>query len=113
SAITLHDGSDRGRFTVRHVNQEGVLLARFSGDIDCLVTEGQNAVVTGIITDAETPGLPEGEGAGEGMLAGIVIQDGGEEPDRMAWAFGPPGPTCADLSPVAGPLVQHGNFVVR
>ncbi|MGD9894138.1 MAG: hypothetical protein AB7R89_31995 [Dehalococcoidia bacterium] len=112
-ARTLPSQSIGGVFTVAHHKPNGDLLAEVRGEISCLRVEGDHALVTGVITSARTPGLPEG-GLHEGVIAGIIVRDGGGERDRMAWTFGEEaGANCDDLPIVTVVDVEYGNFVVH
>ncbi|MGD9890064.1 MAG: hypothetical protein AB7R89_30270 [Dehalococcoidia bacterium] len=113
NAIALPGQATRGTFTITHREPDGALFADLRGHVNCLSIEGDHAVVTGVITTANTPGLPGGE-VHEGMLAAIVVRDGGDN-DRMAWTFGDPEmvPDGAELPAVAVAPVEQGNFVVR
>lgn len=112
-AHTLHDQPARGSFIITHREPDGALFADLRGEITCLAVEGDHAVITGVITAARTPGLPGGD-VHEGMLAAIVVQDGGRDGDHFAWTFGDPEvvPDCAELPVVAPATVEQGNFVV-
>lgn len=113
TAQALPDQTARGTFAITHREPDGAVFADLRGQITCLSVVGDHAVVTGVITTATTPGLPNGE-VHEGMLAAIVVHDGGTS-DRMAWTFGNPDqvPDCADLPAVAVAPVEQGSFVVR
>ena len=74
--------------------------------------EGPYAIVTGTIVSAATPGLPDVK-LGEGFMAGVVVQDGGTERDRVGWTFGETGPRCDELSVATLAAIEYGNFVVR
>jgi hypothetical protein len=113
TARALPDQTARGTFAITHREPNGTLFADLRGQITCLSVVGDHAVVTGVITTATTPGLPNGE-VKEGMVAAIVVRDGGTS-DRMAWTFGNPAqvPNCAELPAVAVAPVEQGNFVVR
>jgi hypothetical protein len=113
-AFVLPDQPARGTFTITHREPTGELFADLHGDITCLRVEGAHAVVIGVITAARTPGLPGGD-VREGMIAAIVVQDGGHDGDRFGWTFGDPEmvPDCAEL-PIATPAtVEQGEFSVR
>jgi len=111
-ARMLPDQSIGGVFTVTHRKPNGELLVEVRGTISCLRVEGDHALVSGVITDARTPGLPDAA-LHAGLTAGIIIRDGGARGDRMAWSFGEAGPACTDLPAVTIADVEHGNFVVR
>jgi hypothetical protein len=114
SARTLADHTTRGTFMITHRKANGDLLADLRGTITCLSVEGGHAVATGLISFARTPGLPGGE-LHEGMVAAIVVRDGGSAGDGMAWTFGDTDqvPQCRDLPDVAVVPVEHGSFVVH
>jgi pimeloyl-ACP methyl ester carboxylesterase len=113
-AFATPDQQARGTFTITHREPDGALFADLRGEVTCLEVEAEHAVVIGVITAARTPGLPGGD-VHEGMIAAIVVQDGGPDGDRFGWTFGDPEmvPDCADL-PVAAPAaVEQGNFDVH
>lgn len=109
---TLPDQSIGGVFTVTQRRPNGELRADVRGRITCLRIEGPYAIVTGVIMSASTPGLPEAK-LREGFMAGVVIQDGGAERDRIAWTFDETVPNCSDLSVASLATIEYGNFVVR
>jgi hypothetical protein len=109
---TLPNQSIGGIFTVTHHKPNGDLFAEVRGEISCIRVEGDHAVVTGVITSVRAPGMPGG-GLYEGLMAGLIVRDGGGERDRMAWSFGEAGPSCSDLPLVTVARVERGNFVVR
>jgi hypothetical protein len=111
-ARILPDQTIGGIFTVTHHKPNGDLFAEVRGEISCLRVEGEHAIATGVITVARTPGLPGGE-LREGLMAGIVVRDGGAERDRIAWTFGEAGPDCTELPAVTVADVEYGNFVVH
>jgi hypothetical protein len=108
----LPDQSIGGVFTVTQRRANGELRADVRGRITCLRVEGPYAIVTGVIVSAATPGLPDAK-LREGFMAGVVVQDGGAERDRIAWTFGETVPNCSDLSVAMLAAIEYGNFVVR
>ncbi len=112
-ARTLTNQSHSGTFTITHSAPNGRLMAEVRGQITCLAVQNGQAVLTGVITSAKTPGLPSGEPRA-GMAASIVIRDGGDR-DYIAWSFGEmeAAPRCTDLPAVAIAPVEQGNFVVH
>jgi hypothetical protein len=113
TARMLPDASVQGTFAITHREPDGAVFADLRGEIRCLAVQGDQAVLTGTITVAHTPGLPNSD-VKAGMLAAIVVHDGGTS-DRMAWTFGNPDqvPNCAALPAVAVASVEQGSFVVR
>lgn len=112
-ARTLANQSHRGTFTITHNAPNGRLLAEVRGEITCLAVQGEQAVMTGVITSARATGLPNSE-LRAGMAASIVIRDGGDR-DFLAWSFGEMevAPPCTNLPAVAVAPVEQGNFVVH
>jgi hypothetical protein len=109
---TLPDQSIGGVFTVTQRRPNGELRADVRGRITCLRVEGPYAIVTGVIASAATPGLPDAK-LREGFMAGVIVQEGGGERDRIAWTFGETVPNCSDLSVAMLAPIEYGNFVVR
>ncbi|WP_309094803.1 hypothetical protein [Streptomyces sp.] len=59
----------------RYLNGEG---ARAEVAVDCLVTGGGDAVVSGVVTESDLPGA-------EGERVGVTVHDPGRH-DRLGWA---------------------------
>jgi hypothetical protein len=112
-ARTLANQSHRGTFTITHSAPNGRLLAEVRGEITCLAVQGEQAVMTGVVTSTRGTGLP-GSDLRAGMAAVIVIRDGGDS-DFLAWSFGEmeTASRCTNLSAVAVAPVEQGNFVVH
>jgi hypothetical protein len=104
----LVDAEGQGYFTITHISEEGEVLAHLRGQIDCLRVEGDYAVMTGVVTDAYTPGVPNGE-LHVGTIAGIVIQDAGAQ-DTMIWAFDDVGSPCTEIPALTAVPVVQGGF---
>jgi hypothetical protein len=109
---TLPDQSIGGVFTVTQRRPNGELRADVRGRITCLRVEGPYAIVTGVIASAATAGLPDAK-LREGFMAGVVVEDGGVERDRIGWTFGETRPSCNELSLATLTTIEYGNFVVR
>lgn len=101
-----------GRFRVRHVSPDGAVLAHFRGRVDCLMTGGGVAVVTGVITRGAAPGLP-GSQELVGHRVGITVADRGRH-DRIGWSWLVMGfhdvPGCTGPAPFFP--VTTGHFAV-
>jgi hypothetical protein len=110
SAYTLANGSAHGTFMITHRKPDGDLFVDLRGNVNCLAITGKDAILTGDITYANTPGLPGGE-IHEGMVAGFIIHDmsGG---DYMGWTFGDAAPDCSELPSAPGVPVEQGGFIV-
>jgi hypothetical protein len=111
AAYMSPDESAAGVFSVTHREPSGELLADVHGYIECMRTEGEYAVTIGRITDVEKS--PEAE-VSEGMVAAIVVQDGGSDGDTMHWVFGPAEveANCAEIPAQTAVPVEQGNFFV-
>jgi hypothetical protein len=107
-SAAAEDGSAaQGTFRIVHSKPDGSLFADLRGRLDCLHIEGGDAVVTGRITEADTPGIPGG--GLQGMAAIIGVSD-----DHVVFNFGPPdSPSCTQVpAPAVWPL-DEGRFVIR
>lgn len=111
--VTVHGQSDlsaTGHFRVTHRTPTGELLADIRGNVDCLRTEGDFAVMTGTVTNLTAPDVPHEE-LHVGMAAAIVIEDAGAS-DTMIWRFGAVDTTCTEIPAMTNVPVEAGNFVV-
>ncbi|MCX5039005.1 MULTISPECIES: Repetin [Streptomyces] len=99
-----------GTFEFSHyLNGEG---ARAEADVDCLLTGGDVAVVSGVITDSDLPGA-------EGRRVGVTVHDLGRH-DRLGYswaAMGSPSeggelPRCVSSSPFEKVKKGTGDFHV-
>ncbi|MCT7352416.1 Repetin [Streptomyces sp. 15-116A] len=101
-----------GTFTFSHyLNGEG---AKAKGTVDCLVTGGKVAVVSGVITSSDLPGA-------EGRRVGITVHDRGPgERDRLGYSWAATGspaetkdlPKCAGSAPFEQVKRGSGDFTV-
>lgn len=96
----------RGTFRVFHAF--GGESGWFEGAVDCLLVGGPVAVVTGVVTATNVPGL-------QGVRRGMTVYDHGRR-DRVgySWVLGTAGtgsvPKCLSSAPVE--TVERGDFKV-
>ncbi|MFG2272674.1 Repetin [Streptomyces chartreusis] len=99
-----------GTFEWSHyLNGEG---ARAQAEVDCLVTGGKVAVVSGVITDSDLPGA-------EGKRVGITVHDLGRR-DRLGYSWASTGspvetkelPRCVGSAPFEKVRKGTGDFTV-
>ncbi|SEC03640.1 MULTISPECIES: hypothetical protein [unclassified Streptomyces] len=99
-----------GTFEFSHyLNGEG---ARAKAKVDCLVTGGKVAVVSGVITDSDLPGA-------EGKRVGITVHDVGRR-DRLGYSWASTGnpvetkelPRCVGSAPFEKVRKGTGDFTV-
>jgi hypothetical protein len=99
-----------GTFTFSHyLNGFG---ARAEVEVDCLVTGGKVAVVSGIVTESDLPGA-------EGKRVGVTVHDQGRH-DRLGYSWaatGRPGagnepPRCVSSAPFEKVRRGTGDFTV-
>ncbi|MFJ8624704.1 hypothetical protein ACIRD3_17915 [Kitasatospora sp. NPDC093550] len=112
AATNTDPGGTRGHFRVRHVHNDGRLVAEFEGDITCLGAGGREAIATGVITKGEAPWFPGLEVVGQKVS--ISVEDNGRRGDRLGWvwgALGQPVPDCQGTVPFI--RTTGGDFTVR
>jgi hypothetical protein len=99
-----------GTFEWSHyLNGEG---ARAKAKVDCLVTGGKVAVVSGVITESDLPGA-------EGKRVGITVHDAGRH-DRLGYSWASTGspvetkelPKCVGSAPFEKVRKGTGDFTV-
>ncbi|GGU07265.1 Repetin [Streptomyces coeruleorubidus] len=99
-----------GTFEFSHyLNGEG---ARAKAKVDCLLTGGKVAVVSGVITDSDLPGA-------EGKRVGITVHDVGRR-DRLGYSWASTGspvetkelPKCVGSAPFEKVKKGTGDFTV-
>ncbi|MFD5861431.1 Repetin [Streptomyces chartreusis] len=99
-----------GTFEFSHyLDGEG---ARAKAKVDCLVTGGKVAVVSGVITDSDLPGA-------EGKRVGITVHDVGRR-DRLGYSWAATGnpvetkelPKCVGSAPFEKVRKGTGDFTV-
>ncbi|MEU9574607.1 Repetin [Streptomyces massasporeus] len=99
-----------GTFAFSHyLNGEG---ARAEVKVDCLLTGGKVAVVSGVITDSDLPGA-------EGKRVGVTVHDLGRR-DRLGYSWASTGspvdteelPTCVSSAPFEKVAKGTGDFKV-
>ncbi|MFD6173482.1 Repetin [Streptomyces coeruleorubidus] len=99
-----------GTFEFSHyLNGEG---ARAKAEVDCLLTGGKVAVVSGVITDSDLPGA-------EGKRVGITVHDVGRH-DRLGYSWASTGspvetkdlPKCVGSAPFEKVRKGTGDFTV-
>ncbi|MCZ4612201.1 Repetin [Streptomyces sp. Lzd4kr] len=99
-----------GTFEFSHyLNGEG---ARAKAEVDCLLTGGKVAVVSGVITDSDLPGA-------EGKRVGITVHDVGHR-DRLGYSWASTGspvdtkelPKCVGSAPFEKVRKGTGDFTV-
>ncbi|MFE7440734.1 Repetin [Streptomyces chartreusis] len=99
-----------GTFEFSHyLNGEG---ARAKAEVDCLLTGGKVAVVSGVITDSDLPGA-------EGKRVGITVHDVGRR-DRLGYSWASTGspvdtkelPKCVGSAPFEKVRKGTGDFTV-
>ncbi|MGW5087695.1 Repetin [Streptomyces coelicoflavus] len=99
-----------GTFEFSHyLNGEG---ARAKADVDCLLTGGDVAVVSGVITDSDLPGA-------EGRRVGVTVHDLGRH-DRLGYSWAAVGspaeggelPRCVSSAPFEKVKKGTGDFHV-
>ncbi|MER6915896.1 Repetin [Streptomyces sp. NPDC000594] len=98
-----------GTFTFRHyLNGKG---ATARAEVDCLVTGGKVAVVSGVITKTDLPGA-------RGKRVGVTVHDlGGKDRLGYSWATAPITakgtiPRCVSSAPFEKVLAGSGGFRV-
>ncbi|MFE0724994.1 Repetin [Streptomyces rochei] len=99
-----------GTFEFSHyLNGEG---ARAKAEVDCLITGGDVAVVTGVVTDSDLPGA-------EGRRVGVTVHDLGRH-DRLGYSWATTGspaeggelPRCVSSAPFEKVARGTGDFRV-
>ncbi|MFJ7076425.1 Repetin [Streptomyces sp. NPDC098781] len=99
-----------GTFEFSHyLNGEG---ARAKAKVDCLLTGGKVAVVSGVITDSDLPGA-------EGKRVGVTVHDAGRH-DRLGYSWASTGnpaetkglPKCVSSAPFEKVKKGTGDFTV-
>ncbi|MFH9604491.1 Repetin [Streptomyces rochei] len=99
-----------GTFEFSHyLNGEG---ARAKAEVDCLITGGDVAVVTGVVTDSDLPGA-------EGRRVGVTVHDLGRH-DRLGYSWAATGspaqggelPRCVSSAPFEKVARGTGDFRV-
>ncbi|GGY96843.1 hypothetical protein GCM10010385_53400 [Streptomyces geysiriensis] len=99
-----------GTFEFSHyLNGEG---ARARAEVDCLITGGDVAVVTGVVTDSDLPGA-------EGRRVGVTVHDLGRH-DRLGYSWAATGspaqggelPRCVSSAPFEKVARGTGDFRV-
>jgi hypothetical protein len=99
-----------GTFEFSHyLNGEG---ARAEADVDCLLTGGDVAVVSGVITDSDLPGA-------KGKRVGVTVHDLGRH-DRLGYSWAATGspaeggelPRCVSSAPFEKVKKGTGDFEV-
>ncbi|MFC9000036.1 Repetin [Streptomyces rochei] len=99
-----------GTFEFSHyLNGEG---ARAKAEVDCLITGGDVAVVTGVVTDSDLPGA-------EGRRVGVTVHDLGRH-DRLGYSWAATGspaqggelPRCVSTAPFEKVARGTGDFRV-
>ncbi|WP_217254622.1 Repetin [Streptomyces sp. AC602_WCS936] len=86
--------------------------ARAKAEVDCLVTGGDVAVVSGVITDSDLPGA-------EGRRVGVTVHDRGHH-DRLGYSWAATGspaeggelPRCVSSAPFEKVAKGTGDFTV-
>ncbi|MFE1143999.1 Repetin [Streptomyces rochei] len=92
-----------------YLNGEG---ARAKAEVDCLITGGDVAVVTGVVTDSDLPGA-------EGRRVGVTVHDLGRH-DRLGYSWAATGspaqggelPRCVSSAPFEKVARGTGDFRV-
>ncbi|MFJ7178786.1 Repetin [Streptomyces massasporeus] len=99
-----------GTFAFSHyLNGEG---ARAAVKVDCLLTGGKVAVVSGVVTDSDLPGA-------QGKRVGVTVHDLGRH-DRLGYSWASTGspvdakelPTCVSSAPFEKVAMGTGDFTV-
>ncbi|MBQ0882443.1 Repetin [Streptomyces sp. IPPR8] len=88
------------------------LGARAKAEVDCLITGGDVAVVTGVVTDSDLPGA-------EGRRVGVTVHDLGRH-DRLGYSWAATGspaqggelPRCVSSAPFEKVARGTGDFRV-
>jgi hypothetical protein len=86
--------------------------ARAKAEVDCLITGGDVAVVTGVVTDSDLPGA-------EGRRVGVTVHDRGRH-DRLGYSWAATGspaeggelPRCVSSAPFEKVARGTGDFRV-
>ncbi|WP_433288267.1 hypothetical protein [Micromonospora sp. CA-244673] len=106
-------GATTGTFEVFHGNgTTNEVLGDFEGDITCLMTAGEVAIATGVITKGHV-NLPGVDRDVTGKKVSFTVHDDGRH-DRMYWMWefaGAPINNCVGMAP--GFVPSHGDFKVR
>ncbi|MEU9045405.1 MULTISPECIES: hypothetical protein [unclassified Kitasatospora] len=112
AATSTDPGGTSGHFHVRHVHNDGRLVADFEGDITCLGVGGREAIATGVITKGEAPWFPGLEVVGQKVS--LSVEDNGRHGDRLGWVWGALGLPVADCQGTV-PFIRTtgGDFTVR
>lgn len=104
-------GDSRGRFDVDHTRPDGAPFGAFNGAVDCVVSDGDLTIVTGVIEEADLPGLPGADIVGKRV--GFTVRDVPGDSDRFGWSW-MFGGLEADTLRCAGTVpffpVEHGDF---
>ncbi|MDG4862834.1 Repetin, partial [Streptomyces sp. T-3] len=97
-----------GTFSFRHVFPNG-MSGYAKAKVDCLVTGGKVAVVTGVVTDSDTPF--------KGKRVGVTVHDTGKQ-DRLGYSWIGSGldkqklPRCMGSAPFEKVAKGTGDFTV-
>lgn len=94
----------RGTFRFSH-EVDGVVY-KAKADVDCLVTGGHVATVTGVVTETDVPDFL-------GQRVGVTVEDQGKRGDRLGFSWGvAPLPTPQCLGPAPFTQVVGGDYTV-
>ncbi|MFF7995279.1 hypothetical protein ACFZDG_36615 [Kitasatospora xanthocidica] len=112
AATNTDPRSTSGHFHVRHVHNDGRLVADFEGDITCLGVGGRQAIATGVITKGEAPWFPGLELVGQKVS--LSVEDNGRRGDRLGWVWGVFGQPVSDCQGTV-PFIRTtgGDLTVR
>ncbi|WP_340685790.1 hypothetical protein LCL61_05250 [Amycolatopsis coloradensis] len=106
-------GKSSGRFHVNHLTKDGKPFADFEGKVDCVSSEGDLAVLTGVIERADIPGFPVNL---VGRRVGFSVRDVPRGHDRIGWSWAYAG-FEQDVLPCTAPVpffaTSTGGYVVR
>ncbi|MFH9014539.1 Repetin [Streptomyces sp. NPDC017943] len=112
--LAAADGADptkaTGTFTFSHYRDGSG--ARAEVEVDCLVTGGRVAVVSGVVTESDLPGA-------EGKRVGVTVHDLGRH-DRLGYSWAATGspaetdglPKCVSSAPFEKVRKGTGDFTV-
>jgi hypothetical protein len=97
----------RGTFSFTHQIDGKGKIYRAYAKVDCLITGGHVATVTGVVTKADAPDF-------RGKRVGITVEDNGRKGDRLGFSWGvAPNPPQRCLGTAPFTVVKAGNYRVH
>jgi hypothetical protein len=96
-----------GTFSFTHQIDGRGRVYRAYAKVDCLITGGHVATVTGVVTKADAPDF-------RGKRVGITVEDNGRKGDRLGFSWGvAPDPPQRCLGTAPFTVVKAGNLRVH